>query len=168
MSIPITFEAVARDGAKRADFAKLPLHHPSSVHTAALLLNAFPLPSDLLVQPNWRMDAKGNLFKAVYNHLVLPPRLPERQDAKLTQIGHEMLDRLASATRFLAFLPDNPFSREHKILFQCLRSCRIVNEGGKLDTTSLLAAFRNLECNHVLILHITEQNTGLLIRREHR
>jgi hypothetical protein len=114
------------------------------------------------------MDAKGNLFKAVYNHLVLPPRLPERQDAKLAQIGHEMLDRLASATQFLAFLPDNPFSREHKILCQCLRSCRIVNEGGKLDTASLLAAFRTLECNHVLILHITEQNTGLLIRREHR
>jgi hypothetical protein len=103
---------------------------------------------------------------SLYNHLVLPARLPSQQDASLKQVGRDLIDRLIQATSTLADLPTNQFSQSYRLLYRSLQNCKVVNEGGKLDRASLLTAFRALECDGILILYITEQNTALLVRRE--
>ena len=105
-------------------------------------------------------------FIAVFNHLALPPRVPGREDPGLAQISYDILERLINATRSMSNLPGNPFSRETECVRRSLQSCQIVNEGGKLTASSLLSVFRSLRVNDVLILHVTEQNAGLLIRRQ--
>jgi hypothetical protein len=101
---------------------------------------------------------------AVYNHLVLPPRLPGHQDAKLIQIGNDLLERLIKATRLLASLPNQ--NGRWECLRRALQTCKVVNEGGKLNKASLLSAFHDLKGNDILTLHVTEQNAGLLVRRQ--
>jgi len=107
-------------------------------------------------------------FYAVFNHLALPARLPSKQDANPSQVGEDILDRLLRATRVMTETVGNPCSSAYQVLLRSLEACKKVNKGGKLDTTSLLAAFRTLEGDDVLILHIMEQNTGLLVRRQNR
>jgi hypothetical protein len=46
-----------------------------------------------------------------------------------------------------------------------LESSMTLNRGGRLNQTTLLDAFQDLEINGVLVLHVAEQNAGLLIRR---
>lgn len=43
-----------------------------------------------------------------------------------------------------------------------LETCRTVNQAGRLNKASLLKAFRELGVQEILILHIAEQNAGLL------
>ncbi|KAE9368715.1 hypothetical protein N431DRAFT_547638 [Stipitochalara longipes BDJ] len=105
-------------------------------------------------------------FYAAFNHLALPARLPSKQDAKPVQVGEDILERVLEATITMIGIANHPFSLAHQVLLRSLQSCKTINKGGKLDATSLLAAFRTLECEDVLILHITTQNTGLLVRRE--
>jgi hypothetical protein len=45
-----------------------------------------------------------------------------------------------------------------------LESSMTLNRGGRLNQTTLLTAFRDLEINGILVLHVAEQNAGLLIR----
>jgi hypothetical protein len=106
------------------------------------------------------------LLGCLYNHIVLPARLPGGQDAKLERIARDILERLMQATSTLVALPQNQFSRSYEFLRRSLQTCKVVNEGGRLDRTSLLIAFRTLQFNDALILYVAEQNTGLLIRRE--
>jgi hypothetical protein len=105
-------------------------------------------------------------FYAVFNHIVLPPRVPNRQDPNLARIGHDILTRLIRATRSLEALPENPFTRASELLVRALQTCQTISEGGKLSASSLLGALRSLASNDILILHVTEQNAGLLIRRQ--
>jgi hypothetical protein len=46
-----------------------------------------------------------------------------------------------------------------------LESSVILNRGGRLNQTTLLTAFQDLEINGILVLPVAEQNAGLLIRR---
>jgi hypothetical protein len=113
---------------------------------------------------NTKEKAAFDARLAVYSHLVLPPRLPGRQDAKLIQIGNDLLERLIKATRLLASLSNQ--NGQWECLRRALQTCKVVNEGGKLNKASLLSTFRDLKDNDFLILHVTEQNAGLLVRRQ--
>jgi hypothetical protein len=46
-----------------------------------------------------------------------------------------------------------------------LESSMTLNRGGRLNQTTLLTAFQDLEINGILVLHVAGQNAGLLIRR---
>lgn len=73
--------------------------------------------------------------------------------------------RLISATRHLT----SATTGEAREAFDCIRrsleNSKHVNYSDRLNKSSLLDAFRRLERDEVLILHVGEQNAGLLIRR---
>ncbi|KAI1092009.1 hypothetical protein F5B19DRAFT_455893 [Rostrohypoxylon terebratum] len=106
-----------------------------------------------------------SLLYRIYNHLVLPPQLPGEQDENLERISYEVTKRVISACNSVGSLADQRWSQAFQCLHVSLTTCIKLNTG-RLEKATLLQHFSQLEVNHLLILHIVEQNAALLIRRE--
>lgn len=106
-------------------------------------------------------------LESIFNHLVLPPKLPSQQDTDKDSIESNILIRLINACDTLSKLSAEEFSQSWTSLRKSLRICGNVNLG-RLEKTSMLPEFRNLQLNTLLILHVVEQNSALLIRRHLR
>jgi hypothetical protein len=108
---------------------------------------------------------QGSLIEGLVNHILLPPDLPGFPELCIDQIEDSLRSRLQDASVTLRdTLRDDKFDDLRFIL----QTCSQVNIAGKINKSNLVTAFRNLTPRTVLILHITEQNTGLLIRRKKR
>ncbi|KAL9125857.1 MAG: hypothetical protein Q9217_005002 [Psora testacea] len=106
-----------------------------------------------------------SLLEALIHHVALPARLPGNQDNRIDQIERALTDRLLDATRTLRDLTNGPLCHQWEPIVNLLQTCKDVNAGGRLNKSSLVTKFRTLERKDYLILHIAEQNTGLLVRR---
>lgn len=116
------------------------------------------------------MAASGQeeLLLMLYHHVVLPREVPGQEDRNLYQIESELLRRLTEAVKVLAThtpLNDLPFIDTLRL---GLATCSSLNVDGKIDKHMLVKELRQLEAKHILILHVTEQNAGLLIYRATR
>ena len=105
------------------------------------------------------------LLEALINHLVLPPRLPGRQEAHLDAIGRELSDRILDAVRIVGKVVNGDEFQQWDTTRHVLQVAKDLNARAKLNKASLLTEFRRVEINSFLILHVVEQNAGLLIRR---
>ncbi|KAF8867182.1 hypothetical protein BDZ45DRAFT_609382 [Acephala macrosclerotiorum] len=103
------------------------------------------------------------LLESVFNHLVLPPKLPGQRDIDIESIEQNILTRLIRACDILGKFIDQQFAETWASLRHSLRVCLNINPG-RLEKASLLQEFRNLQRNDLLILHVVEQNAALLIR----
>lgn len=106
-----------------------------------------------------------DLLRAVFNHLVLPPRVPGGEDADIEAVSGNVLTRLIRACETVSELTDPPWSEAFRSLQSSLFTCRLLN-GAYLDRSAMLERFRDLEQDQTLILHVAKQNAALLIRRE--
>lgn len=110
--------------------------------------------------------SKASLLESLANHVALPPRLPGKRESQLDQIENALTDRLLDASRTIRDLTHGEISQQWDGIRRILQTCRTINAGGKLDKKQLLTEFRGLGSKHVLIVHVAEQNAGLLIRRQ--
>lgn len=106
------------------------------------------------------------LLRTQFNHVALPPNLPGKQDESIDQVECALIDLLRNASRTLGRLTENDICDQFDVVCHMLDVCKAVNAGGKLDKASLATKFRDLRQKDILILHIAEQNAGLLIRRD--
>lgn len=111
--------------------------------------------------------ATDSLLESIFNHVALPPQLPGTQEKRTEAVERALTEHLLEASRIVRDLPKNSFSNEWDCMYRLLQTCKVVNAGSKLDKTSLLTEFQRLECSDLLMLHVTEQNAGILIRRDH-
>jgi hypothetical protein len=107
------------------------------------------------------------LFESLFNHLVLPPKLPGQQDTEIEGINEIILTRLIHACNTLGKLPSQEFVDTWVSVCHSLRLCLHLHQG-RLEKRSMLYEFCRLQPNHLLILHIVEQNAALLVRRQVR
>ena len=107
------------------------------------------------------------LLESVFNHLVLPPKLPGQLDTDKDDIEVSILTRLIHACDTLSKLSTQEFTQTWSSLHKSLRICFSINQG-HLEKKSMLHEFRSLQSNHFLILHVVEQNAALIIRRQDR
>ena len=112
-------------------------------------------------------SSTSSIIESLFHHVVLPTRLPGARESSIDETERALTDRLLAATRTLRDLASNEGGDQWDSLCRSFQICRVVNAGGRLNTRSLSTEFRSLERNDLLILHITEQNAGLLIRRQH-
>lgn len=105
------------------------------------------------------------LLESLVNHIALPPRLQGKRDDQIDQIELALANRLLDGSRTLRDLTSGNLSHEWDCIRQILQTCNVVNAGGTLDKSSLLTEFERLEPKDILILHVAEQNAGLLIWR---
>jgi hypothetical protein len=111
------------------------------------------------------LGTKG--LKSIINHLVLPPRLPGTREEFLPLIDDGLARRLRDASRVLREHTRDGASQHWETLCSIIQTCRKLNDGGKLDNSTLLTEFSRLEKKSLLILQVTEQNAGLLIYGEY-
>jgi hypothetical protein len=97
--------------------------------------------------------------------VALPPRLPGRQESRLDKIEQALNERLQDTSRSLRDLTADQFGGDWDRVRRILLTCKTVNAGAKLSKASLLTAFRGLQLNDLIILHVAEQNAAILIRR---
>lgn len=100
-------------------------------------------------------------MEALANHITLPPQLPGRKDENLSEIGSDFIAFLLGSISKLG--PNG----EYDILRRGLQAAKILNTGGRLQKATLTTALRQMQDGEFLILHIVEQNCGLVIRRDH-
>ncbi|OAA59813.1 hypothetical protein SPI_06011 [Niveomyces insectorum RCEF 264] len=103
--------------------------------------------------------------ETIFNHVVLPPQLPGRQDEELDAIGQDLVQRLLAACRALESTTDPALADGWHALNNLWTSCQKINSE-TLDNLSLSEAFADLETDkQVLVCYVVEQNAGLLIHR---
>lgn len=102
-------------------------------------------------------------LEGVFNHLVLPPKLPGGQDPHLEEEAQDFVTRLVAAVVTLDKATDEAYTQHLSSLSQSLHLCGQLNRGG-LDKDTLSAAFKDLG-DAPLILYVAEQNAALIIRQ---
>ncbi len=105
--------------------------------------------------------------EAVFNHLVLPPRLPDQQDPDTRAVEQQILSHLVKACDDLRLKADVETAIALDDLLHSLKICGKINQE-RLDKTLLLTALRGLRSDRVLIVYLVEQNAALLIYRNDR
>jgi hypothetical protein len=103
-------------------------------------------------------------FIEVFNHLVLPPQLPGKQDADIESSGDAIILRLIKAAFTLSTLASKEQKSPWYAIRQYLRRCQSLRVHGRLEKSSLISKFRNFDQEHPLLLHIAEQNAALIVR----
>ncbi len=106
-----------------------------------------------------------DLLNAVFNHLVLPPQIPGEQDSDIEAVSRNILRRAIRTCEAADTLADLPWSEAFQSLRASFKSCFVLNQG-RLEKSTMLEHFRNLQVHHLLVLHVVNQNAALLVRRE--
>lgn len=106
------------------------------------------------------------LLECLVNHVALPPRLPGKQEENVIQIEQDLLARLQDAVRVLRDLYDGGLGDHWDRVRLVLEICKTLNARRKLDKARMLVEFERLQRDVPLILHVTEQNTGLIVWRQ--
>jgi len=107
------------------------------------------------------------LVESVFNHFVLPPKLPGQLDTNTEAIEHNILTRLIRARDTLGKLVGQEFAETWIFIRYSLCACLNVTQG-RLEKASMLQEFRDLQPKSILILHVAKQNAALLVRRHVR
>ena len=108
----------------------------------------------------------ANMLESLIHHVALPPQLPGKRESSIDRIEQALTDRLLKATRTLCSVTEGVQHRQWDFTRRTLQTCKELCVGGKVSKTSVLYEFGRLEHNELLILHITQQNAGLLVRRQ--
>lgn len=102
-------------------------------------------------------------LEGVFNHLVLPPKLPGGQDPHLDEEAQQFVTRLVAAVVTLDAATKQAYTEPLSSLMQSLRLCARLNRGC-LDKDTLSAAFKDLG-DAPVVLYVAEQNAALIIRQ---
>ena len=105
------------------------------------------------------------MLEALVNHIFLPARVPGKSDEGLHGLTEAFAERLINASLLLRNSGAGELFPQYDRLRMVLQTARRLNSGAKLDKDGLLAAFQHLDDDKPLILFVTEQNAGLLIRK---
>jgi hypothetical protein len=105
-----------------------------------------------------------SVFMEVFNHLVLPPQLPGKQDDNIESTGDAIIVRLIQATSTLSRLVSQEQTSPWHAIRQYIRRYQSLHVHGRLEKLSLISEFRNFNREQTLLLHVAEQNAALLVR----
>ncbi|KAF2838260.1 hypothetical protein M501DRAFT_1017279 [Patellaria atrata CBS 101060] len=112
--------------------------------------------------------ASNPVLDALVNHLVLPYVLPGKEDESNLNVESHLLDRLVRSIRQVQNAICNTSNRYHNrynALHRSLVASRDILAHRTIDKQVLLRELATLKSPNILILHVVEQNSGLLIWR---
>jgi hypothetical protein len=110
------------------------------------------------------MAIDTDTLQLIFNHIVFPPKLPGKQDSRIEDVERDLLRRLRTAAQTLRACPDNEAFSIWEGTEESLNTCQLINEGGFVNKTALKSALQDLKAHNIIILHLSQQNAGLLIR----
>ena len=107
-------------------------------------------------------------LSSIFNHLVLPPKLPGQADPNSATIENGILLRFIHACNTLRNITRSESAEIWESMRRLLHACLRLNAGGRLEKASMLLEFEKIKPNDTLILYVVEQNAALLVRRNVR
>lgn len=149
-------------------------HRPTTTYVVHLRLhplqvNASQFKSTTETRDSQRMpihnpEACG--METILNHIVLPERLPSGQEKHVTGLETDLADSVLHAIQSLIeTAPAAQFSVWDGVRSVISATMVLNNTSGGLERLALLQHFRMIQPGGFLILHVREQNAGLIIRR---
>ncbi|PLB47748.1 hypothetical protein P170DRAFT_510506 [Aspergillus steynii IBT 23096] len=111
------------------------------------------------------MPPQHSLLNLTFNHVAFPPQLPGKQDPRDEDVNGDLTRRLLDAVKALREHGQSEASPTWNTIEKSLALCTLVNENGHINKARLLKAFKNIQPDHAVILHIVEQNAGVMIRQ---
>ncbi|KAI8958454.1 hypothetical protein F5Y11DRAFT_362710 [Daldinia sp. FL1419] len=103
------------------------------------------------------------VLKALFNHIALPPMLPQGSESNIDEIERGLLDRLIVAVKLMESVVEGTYWKIWESIRRSLLTCKTLNVGGKLERTRLASHLKELRDLDLVILHVGAQNAGLLI-----
>jgi hypothetical protein len=108
-------------------------------------------------------------LESVFNHMVLPPQLPDHGDQDPEALSSAILTRLSNACRVFEVLSDaeqwqGEWARVWALVGQTLCMCHGIHQRG-VEAKLLLQGWAGFQPHDFFILRIAEQNAALLLRR---
>jgi len=100
---------------------------------------------------------------SVFNHVVLPPKLPGCRDPNGQAVEDNLQTRLLDACDVLRALPGQMTQRCWKLVRQQLLICLDLHRC-RFDRASIRRAFSNLSVDCPVLLYVEEQNCAILVR----
>ncbi|KAF7931332.1 hypothetical protein BELL_0384g00070 [Botrytis elliptica] len=110
------------------------------------------------------MATTNSVMESLVNHIVLPPRLPGRDDRN-EGLESAIIDHFITASRTMRSITRDKLSENWDWIRRSLETAKALNARGRLSRDTLLSEFQSLQKNVYLILNIAEQNAALLIYR---
>ncbi|OHE94857.1 hypothetical protein CORC01_09875 [Colletotrichum orchidophilum] len=115
------------------------------------------------------LESPAAVHGALFHHLAMPARLPQQRDPEkqIQLIESDLVQRMAAAAKVMSELPGNiDECRDIWIsIRKTLLACQHLHAAGRIDKASLLRELRGLGPAGCIVLHIENQNAGLIIRR---
>lgn len=108
--------------------------------------------------------SRPSVLALTFNHVVLPPKLPGERDVAAEDVDRDLVSRLLDAMELLVDNSGEDVLPVLGFVQKSLQTCKLLNENEFVNKAVLLDAFNSLE-TQAIILRITEQNAGLLIRQ---
>lgn len=105
-----------------------------------------------------------SLLESVFNHLVLPPKVPGAHDPRYDDVFSDLVERLLDSVDHVAKCVPHQQKPELSILNQTLLTCKQLNSGS-LEKSFLIKAFATIQ-ERPLILYMEPQNAALILRLE--
>lgn len=103
----------------------------------------------------------------VFNHVVLPSRLPGCNESEdiVPEVERELTRRLLFAVETVRASSDEKSLPAWDSIAKSLRACNSLNENGYVNKEALFSASRDMKPGDLLIVYLAQQNACLLIRR---
>ena len=111
------------------------------------------------------MTIPRKCLELIYNHIVLPPRLPSQHDSSVHDIDKHIAQHALNATNTLLGASESDHRDVWDRVKMSLDLCHAVHTNGHVDRFALMDAFSKMEENVGIILHIEKQNSGLYIQQ---
>jgi hypothetical protein len=106
-------------------------------------------------------------LESIFNHLVLPPQLPDHVDRDPEAVSGAILTRLLKACEVLGKMTGEQWAGEWTSVQRSLRMCQGIHQRS-LEAKRLLQDWAHLRPHDLLILRIAEQNAAVLLYRDVR
>jgi hypothetical protein len=103
-------------------------------------------------------------LESVFNHLVLPTKLPDHGDRDPEAVSGAILTRLLKACEALGKVGDEAWAGNWASVGRSLRMSQGIYQN-RLEAKLLIHDWAHLHPQDLLILRIAEQNAALLLRR---
>ena len=106
-------------------------------------------------------------LESVFNHLVLPVKVPDSSDGDSEAVGTAILTRVSKACNLLGKLSRDDEAEALSTVGRSLHMSQGIDDH-RLDAKTLMQSWGDLYCDDLSIIRIAQQNAALLIRVERR
>lgn len=102
----------------------------------------------------------------LFNHIFLPPQLPHRDDHQNGAGDRALIEHLTEYCHLFRDLNHSEHYTQWSTILRTLRTFATLHRNNKsLSKNALTSAFRDVKDGAIIILHVSMQNSGLIIRK---